>query len=182
MLLIYPDSQQLIINHMKRASNEEELHTLSGRTDLWRGIISWDITTLLIGGGLGTSVPMHNYSKSKSNFNFSFRKRPRLGVGNAHDSIIEVLASTGILGLLSWSSLMVVIFFRLWAHYIKFGKYLKNEDKNFLLFASVLFTMCLIRTLTNTNFVILDIAFFLLPAFVLFADGLREENIYFSKA
>ncbi|HZJ18678.1 MAG TPA: O-antigen ligase family protein [Patescibacteria group bacterium] len=184
------------INELKTASKQtktvdkekatEEIHygELGGtdsskiRLIVWEGALNIWKNNPVFGTGVETfafayyryKIPEHNLT---SEWNFLYNK--------AHNEYLNYLATTGILGLGSYLS---IIFIFLWIVFIKlFKKFSIKEIDNNLLFTLSLvigyFTI-LISNFFGFSVVIINLFFFLIPAFVFAIQKITSEEKAFT--
>lgn len=157
--LALPQVQSKIIEHMRRGSSDEQLVTLSGRTDFWDAILSRDAMQLLVGEGFSSGSRMA-YLKGAN-------------VINAHNSVVEIIVNLGFIGALIWLILMLRVSVQL----VSIRKrMLRDRVGNLLHFHNFLiavFIMSMLRCLMNSSWVYLDYFFLLMAAFVVYAEAFR---------
>lgn len=153
-----PPVQDRVLEHMRRGMSDEQLNTLSGRTVFWTDIFSQSTMKIMVGDGFGAARLLSGEFKLLSK------------VGNAHNSVAEIIVSSGMIGALLWLAIMVRISFKLvssrrrvkarWgAHQAKFH--------NFLLCVLVL---SLLRSMMNSTFVYLEVFTFIFVSLILYTE------------
>lgn len=175
--LATPTIQEKISSHMRKGSTDEQIETMSGRTEFWRNIFARDPVQLLVGEGFATGTLFQNYSNNSQEV-FKYR--------NAHNSIAEIIMSIGVVGAMIWLTLLFRIYKQLQysrKRLIRSNDIYKIKFHNFVY---VLFVFSLMRSLMNSTFVYLDYFIFLLISIAAYAEitkayvnnlGTEEPNL-----
>lgn len=170
--LATPIVQNKITAHMKKGSTDEQIETMSGRTQFWKNIISRDPVQLLVGEGFATGTLFQDYSNTNRQV-FKYR--------NAHNSVAEIIMSSGIIGATIWTWLIFRIFMQLNYARLRLKKLQDNSRLKFHNFVYVLFVFSMMRSLMNSTFVYLDLFMFILISVAAYAETTKTYVINASK-
>lgn len=157
--LAIPPVQERILEHMKRGSSDAQLQSLSGRTNFWSNVTSRNPMKIIVGEGFGTGARLKNYDKSGEVFR----------AGNEHNSIAEILMSSGALGALLWLFLMAKIAISLRRRSTLLRSHQDRDMLRFHNFLVAVFVVSALRTLMNSSFVYLDYFLFILIGFAAYS-------------
>ena len=164
--LAMPQVQEKIVDHLRRGSSDEQLASLSGRTDFWADIFSRDPLQLLVGEGFAAGSRMAYFRDGN--------------LINAHNSIAEIVVNVGVIGAVIWLMLMLRIGFNL----LKIRRRLKRARAwslgHFHNFMMVIYMITMLRTLMNSSLVYLDYFFFMVAAFAVYTEAFllyRPKNM-----
>lgn len=168
-LLAVPSIQNKVIAHMKRGATDEQLASFSGRTEFWENVFSRDPAQLLVGEGFATGTLFQNYGKQGGTQIYEVR--------NAHNSIAEIVMSSGFLGLSVWLLLLLRIFRQL-LFIRRHLKYQKNQELiHFNNFIFSVFILSALRTNSNSSFVYMDYFIFTLLVLIVYTESMKRDII-----
>ncbi len=153
-----PTVQEKISSHLRKGSTDQQIETMSGRTEFWKNIFSRDPVQLLVGEGFATGTLFQNYNSSNREV-FKYR--------NAHNSIAEIIMSVGVVGAMIWLALLFRVYKQLQYSRKRLNDVLKLKFHNFV---CVLFVFSLMRSLMNSTFVYLDYFIFLLISIAAYSE------------
>jgi len=163
--LTLPQVQDKIVDHLRRGASDDEISSLSGRTEMWSNVFDRRIIKLIIGEGYATGSKYMNFNKSGTT----------LVQGNVHNGFLEVVMSIGLLGGFIWLAMLV----RLSVQFYQYHKVARFRslvtERNFHFFMMALLFLSLSRSVMNSTFVYLDYFEPLLMAFILYGDSLRKK-------
>lgn len=163
--LFMPQVQDKIIDHLRRGASEDQIESMSGRTEMWHEVFDRRIIKIIIGGGYATGAKFLNYEKTGK----------LLVQSNVHNGFLEVVTSIGILGGIVWIAIMVRISMQFYFFYRKSRFRLSLAERNFHIFMMALLFLSLSRSMMNSTFVYLDYFYPVLMAFALYGDSLKNK-------
>jgi len=166
-LLVLPSTQDKIIAHMKRGSSDENISNLSGRTVFWENVFSRDPVQLLVGEGYATGTLFQDYDTGGKGKIFANR--------NAHNSMAEIVMSSGFVGLFIWLTLLYRIYKQLMYARRKLRWKQSKSELHFHNFILATFALSILRTLTNSSMVYLDYFMFMLVIFAVYSESMRSD-------
>ncbi len=155
--LLTPPVQEKIYKHMQRGMSDQQISSLSGRTDFWTDIFSRDPLTLLVGKGFGTGTRLQDSGET-------------FIAANAHNSIAEIMGNSGLLGLAVWLILIVRIGFQMLKIRRKLMMVRIREAIIFHRFMMAVYGLSVLRTFMNSSFVYVDYFLFLLIGMAVYAE------------
>lgn len=164
IVLALPQTRSALEAHMMRGDSQENLETLSSRTMLWKMALDKDIVSLIMGEGYATGTMFTGYDAS------SWFGAKTQRVRNAHNSVLEIINSIGILGAIIWIILMLRIFFQLLFQYMRYKRIMAVNDRYFHLLILMISLMSILRSMMNSTYVYLDLFMPLLLAMAVYAD------------
>ena len=173
--LLMPHTREKIVEHMKRGASDEKIYSLSGRINFWNHVLERDTLQLMLGEGFGTGTLFQNYSDS------NLRKQKIFTARNAHNSIFEIIMSSGFIGASVWLFLMLRILWQLIFYYIKFRGKIGDDELRFHKFVIAVFILSFMRSMMNSTFVYLDYFLFILVAIAVYCDTLSNRMNEFYK-
>lgn len=168
-ILLLPGVSSEISVHMRRGDSDEALMTMSSRTIFWKDILNRKADILLTGNGFGTGTLFMGYETD------IFGRGETFAARNAHNSVLEILNSIGLVGIAVWMLFLGNILRKLLWFQKAAKDYLHPDERQFHLFVLVVFFLSIMRSLVNSTFVYLDYFFPVITAFSLYADSLREK-------
>ncbi|MDH5570222.1 MAG: O-antigen ligase family protein [Gammaproteobacteria bacterium] len=159
-----PGVHDKVLDHLRRGSTDQQLESMSGRTDFWVNIFSRNMLNLIVGEGFATGHLFQDYSESSM-----FGSKIAV-VRNAHNSIAEITISSGFIGVTVW----LLLLFRIFRQLLKIRYELKrNKSYDQLLFHHMImavFVLSCMRSLMNNTFVYLTYFYFLLIALAAYGE------------
>jgi O-antigen ligase len=164
--LALPQVRTAIEMHMLRGDSEQNLETLSSRTMLWKMALDKDLLPLIMGEGYATGTMFIGYD-SGSIFGAKTQQ-----IRNAHNSVLEIINSAGIIGAMIWIVLMVRIFVQLLRQLKRYKPMMTVNERYFHLLILMLSLMSILRSMMNSTYVYLDLFMPLLLAMAVYADTL----------
>ena len=123
--------------------NETQFSNLSGRTLIWDLAIQKLQKNQLIGHGLWNGP-------FEALFETQFT-----GISQLHNSFVEVLVSTGLIGLFFWSLFLILNVFKSFKNLIKIWRY-KSYLSSQYLFCNIFFLILPIKMLTSSEAIYFD--------------------------
>lgn len=168
--LIIPDAREKIVEHMKRGSSDQKIYTLSGRINFWKHVLERDTLQMMLGEGFASGTLFQSYSNSKW-----WKEKKIFGPRNAHNSIFEIIMSSGYIGATIWMILMLRILWQLIVFYINFRGKIGDAELRFHKFAMAVFILSFMRSTMNSTFVYLDYFFFVLVTLAVYCDVLSKR-------
>ncbi len=167
-LLAVGSMKELMESHMRRGDSDQNIATLSSRAVLWDHILRKDSLRLVIGEGYATGTLFQDFREEGSGKAFKIR--------NAHNSILEIINSTGIIGAFVWITLIARINLQLLQHLLRIRRVVSKDEYIFHLFISCVFVLVSLRSFMNSTFVYLDYFLPLLFAISVYSDALKSRR------
>lgn len=164
--LALPQVQEKIIEHLRRGASDEEISSMSGRTEMWNNVFDRRIIKLIIGEGYATGSKYMNFSRSGTT----------LLQGNVHNGFLEVVMSIGLLGGFIWLAMLIRLITQFYSYHKVTRFKLSVPESDFHYFMIALLFLALSRSVMNSTFVYLDYFQPLLMAFILYGDSLRQKK------
>ena len=162
--LALPQTRNAIETHMLRGDSQENLETLSSRTMLWQMALDKDLFPLIMGQGYATGTLFIGYEAGAI---FGAKTQH---IRNAHNSVLEIINSVGIIGAILWIVLMLRIFFKLLFQLRRYKNIMTSNQRYFHLLILMLSFMSILRSMMNSTYVYLDLFMPLLLAMLVYAD------------
>lgn len=156
--LLTPSVQDKIIDHMRRGMTDDQISTMSGRTEFWSEIFNRSTMKILVGQGFATGSRLSEESAHLSK------------VGNAHNSLAEILMSSGLLGATLWLAIFIRIIYRMYKAKRSLRRIGGRPEILFFNFLTAILVFSLLRTLMNSTFVYLDSFSFVMLSLMLYAE------------
>jgi len=172
-LLTVGSARNLVDSHLRRGDSEQNIATLSSRAVLWNHILQKDSLRLIIGEGYATGTLFQDFREDGSGRSFKIR--------NAHNSILEIINSTGVIGAFVWIIVILRINFQLFRHLIRVRHAVDKDEYMFHLFVSCVFLLSSLRSFMNSTFVYLDYFLPVLFAVAVYADTLTSRRNMIAK-
>jgi len=164
--LALPQVRNAIETHMLRGDSEQNLETLSSRTMLWKMALDKDLLPLIVGEGYATGTMFIGYDTG------SILGAKTQHIRNAHNSVLEIINSTGIIGAIVWIGLMLRIFFQLLTQLKRYNYLMTANERYFHILMLTISLMSILRSMMNSTYVYLDLFMPLLLAMAVYADTL----------
>jgi O-antigen ligase len=163
-LLALPGIQDKVIDHLRRGATDEQITSLSSRTQFWDTILKRDPVQLIVGEGFATGTL---FQDSESN-----RAGEAFGSRNAHNSILEIIMSSGFIGASIWLTIIV----RVGMQMVKIRRKLRAQKDwgklHFHHFMMGVFLLSTLRSIMNSTFVYVDYFFFVFLAMIMYTETL----------
>lgn len=174
-LLAVGSARDLMESHMRRGGTDEKIATLSSRVVVWNSIIKKDLLKLIVGEGYATGTQFQDLTGDDGSETINLK--------NAHNSVFEVINSTGIIGAFVWLFLITRINLQLFQHLLRTRRIVSKDEYVFHLFISSVFVLATLRSFMNSTFVYLDYFLPLLFSIAVYADTLklRRSELYNDK-
>ncbi len=148
-------AQDIAIAYLKRGQSLQQQGTLSGRTTLWARGWEMILESPVIGHGYeaGTKLKQREYG---------------LEAEHLHNSHLQVLANTGVLGYIGWAGLIVALGGHLFGRVYRL--YPVRTDEGYLVVGlGAVFLMILVRSLTGSVLVVHQFTSVLIAATIVYA-------------
>jgi O-antigen ligase len=163
-LLAAPGIQDKVIDHLRRGATDEQITSLSSRTQFWDTILKRDPVQLMVGEGFATGTLFQDYQSRGTHKVFTSR--------NAHNSVLEIIMSSGFIGAAIWLTIII----RIGLQMVKIRRKLRSMKEwgrlHFHHFMMGVFVLSVLRSIMNSTFVYVDYFFFVFLAMIMYTETL----------
>jgi O-antigen ligase len=150
---------EVVAEYLGRGLSEEQIRSLTGRTDLWKSGFAMFLDSPIIGHGFEAGARTGGESYGI-----------QAGM-HMHSSHVQILVNTGILGYLPWLAMVTQIGLRLTRGLFAVRLPAADLDDRVLVALSAAYVVCLVRTITGSVLLSHSYSMMLLVSIMVFLGG-----------
>ena len=164
--------EDILTSYMSRGLSDEQLTTMSGRTELWA--IGWKMF-------LDSPFFGHGFETGVSHKGVLYGLKQGLHMHNAH---MQVLVNTGIFGYLLWFSMLYITSWKLFSKrkFIRANSQPHRDNTHFHYETLAVLGIMLLRTMTGSVLVFHQYSFIIIMGIMVYLALIRYQSIIIIKS